>query len=337
MLPRLVARVEITNAQGEFDSQNPSPRAGDTLDSVRIAFTVEKSLEAVPNKATIRLWNLSRRTLDRIQGTVRKRIEWTPEEKAALLAAGASAQPVEITYDNAGLASIRLSWGYVGADSMTAFPPVSIGFIGASSRMREVTEGRDRILEIDAEDAGQLLGAGRSKKAFGPRTNVIAIIEELIHAIGLTVDTAKLENSLRSALLARGIPSTSLIQIGPYNCSGSPAATLLREIFGGLNIQWSVQDGEFLLLDQNTVLAGYEPLRLGGDSIFNQPQRLAANQMIVQTWASAEARPGRAVLFDADDIGAQYRIDRVKHDADTFSGGSSEVTLAAIQTIVGLF
>jgi hypothetical protein len=78
-------------------------------------------------------------------------------------------------------------------------------------------------------------------------------------------------------------------------------------------------------------------LLLTADSIFNQPQRLAANQMIVQTWASAEARPGREVRFEADDIGAQYRIDRVKHDGDTSSGGTSEVTLAAIQTIVGLF
>jgi len=338
-LPRLLARVEITNGGGTFDSQNPSPTRGDGLDEARISFDVERTLDPSPNTAKIRLWNLSQETIDLITGTVRKRIEWTAEEKAELAALGASSAPIEAVYDNSGLASVRLSWGYAGADPTTPFPPLSVGFIGESSKMTDASDGLDSILEISASDGGQLLGAGRLQKSYKRNASLVTVVGDLVRACGLSIDEDRLGTAMEAALFARGIPVSDLKLLTGYNAATAPAADQVNSIMDGLALRWSIQDGEFLLLDTNTVLAGYPPLVLTQEtfSLFGNPERLEAQQMRARTWASAEARPGRQVQIQATDLGTQYRIDRVRHSGDTYSGGESVVTLDAIQTIPGVF
>lgn len=338
-IPRLIARLEITNAQGQFDSQPPGATRGDGLDVARISFSVTKTLSSTPNTGEISIYNLSDATIEKITGTVRKRIEFTAEEKAQLLAAGASAAPIEVTYDNAGLASVRLSWGYAGQDQGSAFPPMSVGFIGCSSSMREVSDGLTKRLVIQAEDGGQLLGAARLKKAYKAGANFVDILVDLINACGVTVDRERLKEAMEAALRARSIPATSLTTLRGYNASTQPAATLIKTIMDGLGLRWSIQDGEFLLLDSDTVLAGYPPIILSNAnySLFGNPESLEAGQKRASTWATAEARPGRQVTIVSDNVEAQYRIDSVTHRGDTYSGGSSELTLDAIQVIPGVF
>jgi hypothetical protein len=338
-LPRVLARLEVTNGAGTFDSQNPAPSRGDGLDSARIAFEVTKTLEPTPNTAIVRIWNLSQATIDRITGTVRKRLEWSPTERAELAAAGLAATPIEVVYDNSGLASIRLSWGYAGADPTTPFPPLSVGFIGASDSITVESDGLDSVLVIKAEDAGQLLGAARLLKSYKAGTSTVDILADLITACAVQVDKAGLEAAMGSALTARGIPVGKLVQLTGYNASGTPAAQQVKAVMDSLELRWSVQDGEFLLLDSSTVLPGYLPLILSAEAgtLFGTPERLEAQQMRARTWANAEARPGRQVLIEATDLGTQYRIDRVRHTIDTYSGGQSTVTLDALQTIPGLF
>jgi len=341
--PRLLARVEITNAQGLWDSQNPNPRLGDTLDSVRISFEVRKTLESTPNTAEITIWNLSPATVNRITGTVRKRLDWTPEQRQQLVAAGADSTPVELVYDNAGLASVRLSFGYEGASQTTSFPPLSLGFLGASSAITSITDGVDSQLVIKCEDAGAMLGAGRptrggsSPVSYAPGTPFATVVKGLVNALGLTINEATLTNTLRSALLSRDIPLSNLIIASPYNATSATAAEQLRTVFDGLELRWSVQDGEFVLLDSFDTLAGFPPLVIAGDSLHGQAETLESGEQRVRTWANAEARPGREVRLQSDLLGAQYRIDSVETSGDTYEGGETSPTLSEIQTVQGLF
>jgi hypothetical protein len=94
-IPRFVARFQVTNGGGTFDSQAPGRLRGDGLDVPRIKFTVRKTLEQAPNTAEIEIFNLSKTTIDSILQRVVKRIEFSPEERAQLAAAGASSMPIE--------------------------------------------------------------------------------------------------------------------------------------------------------------------------------------------------------------------------------------------------
>lgn len=335
--PLFQARLQVTNGGGTFDSQGTTELRGDGLDVPRIEFTVNKTLDPTPNTAEIRISNLSQATLDKITGTVTKRIEFTPEEQAQLAAAGASSQPFEVTYDNFGLGSIVLSWGYAGSNPGSPFPPLSVGFIGASSRMA-VERGLTTVLKIDAEDGGQLVGAARLVKSYKAGTNTVDILVDLINACGLTVDKAKLEAAMLQSLQRDGFSPSKIVQIRGYNAA-HPAAELIRSIMTARKLRWSVQDGEFLVVGPDTVLAGYPALSLSttDGTMLGKPEQLEAQQLRARTNANAEARPGREVDVQATGINAQYRIDSVKHTGDTDKGGESEVTLDAIQVIPGLF
>lgn len=336
--PLFQARLQLRNALGLFDSQGLVPLSGDGLDVPRIEFTVNKTLDPTPNTAEIKIHNLSATTLDLITGTVRKRIEFSFADTAILLAAGASATPLENTYDLFGLASIVLSWGYAGTDPTSPFPPLSVGFIGCSSNMT-VERGLSSVLIIKAEDGGQLLGAGHLHKSYIPGTSTVDILVDLINACGLTVNKPILEAAMVQALGLRGIPPTKIAQIRGYNAGTSPAAAQIRSIMEALQLRWSVQDGEFLLVDSDTVLAGYEPLILSADlgTLLGKPEKLEALQLRARTHANAEARPGRQVTVIAENVNAAYRIDSVTHKGDTNTGGESAVTLDAVQVIPGVF
>jgi hypothetical protein len=336
--PQLRVRLEVTNGGGTFDSQGTSAPRGDGLDVPRIEATVNKTLDSVPNTAEIKIYNLSDKTIDLITGTVRKRLEFTPAQQAELLAAGASAQPLEVTYDNFGLGAVRLSWGYQGTDPRSPFPPLSVGFIGASSDMTRVP-GLSGVLVIKAEDGGALLGAGRLSKSYKAGADTVDILGDLINACGISVDRNKLRSAMQAALFQRQLPNSKLTQGRGYNAMTAPAADQIRSIMDALALRWSVQDGEFLLLDTNTVLAGYEPLQLSATdgTLLGTPEQLEAQQMRARLNANAEARPGREVFMQARGIAAQYRIDRVTHALDTKTGGTSVATLAAIQVVAGVF
>lgn len=345
MAPRLQARVQVTNGgttfgspgsevvegAGTFDSLSPVPVRGDGLDEVRISFSVTKTLDPAPNTAEVTLWNLSQERIDQICGTVRKRIAFSPEEKLQLEQAGASSTPIEQVYDNAGIAAIRLSWGYeAGA--------LSVGFIGGSTNITEETDGRDSRLVIKAEDGGPFLGAGRLKRYYRGGTDTVVIIRDLVQSCGLTVDEDRLRFAMQQSLISRGIAVGDLTQLTGYNAATTPAADQIRAVMDSLQIRWSVQDGEFLVLDGTSTLAGFEPLVLSAAdfTLFGSPKRLEAQQLEARTWANAEARPGRKVIVDALDLETNYRIDTMKTTGDTYSGGETVLTLDALQVIPGI-
>lgn len=334
--PRLIAQVKVTNGGGTFDSLAPAKPGAETI---RIAASVDKTLEQTPNKATIRVWNLDDKTIDKIQGVVRKRVEWTIEEREALRLAGASDAPITTVYDNAGIAAVELAWGYEQAAPGLPLPPLSVGFIGGSIRMDIEDDGEDSVLVMQCEDAGAILTAARLNKSYASGTDTITIVVDLINAMGLVVDEANLRNLMQSALIRRGIPIGKLQQIGGYNASGVPAAVQVRNIMKSQGLRWSVQDGRFLLLDRESVLPGYAPIELSAEkeTLWNNPRRQQSQDMSAVTWATPEIRPGRQVRVIAQDLDAQFRVDRVKHTIDTENGGRSVPMLAKLQTIAGVF
>lgn len=346
--PQLRVRCEITNGGGTFDSQGSEQVRGDGLDVPRIEATVTKTLDPVPNTAEIKIYNPSEATLDLITGTVRKRTEYTNADRQALYDLGLglsqdqiavlTAAPIETIYDNFGLGSVRLSWGYQGTDPLSPFPPLSLGFIGGSSNMT-VERGLTTVLTIKAEDGGQLLGAARLNKSYKAGADTTDILVDLINSCGLSVSRDRLNQAILAVLIGRNLPPTKILQGRGYNAMTSPAADQIRSVMTALGLRWSVQDGEFLVLDSNTVLAGFSALSLMPEdgTLLGKPEQLEAQQLRARTHANAEARPGRQVLVTARNIKAQFRIDRVTHSLDTKTGGESVVTLSEIQVVAGVF
>jgi hypothetical protein len=344
--PVLVARLRVTNALGLFDSLDPKPFA----EQVRIKATVTKNLESAPNKATIDLYNLSDIMTDLIRGVVRRRVEFSALERAQLMLAGASTIPVEITSDGFGLASIELSWGYADSASMLLIPALKTGFVGQSTNMHVAPEGNDKVLRIEAEDSGHLLGAAEvvqiaggvvplANKSYLAGTDVVDIMVDFINAMGVAVSKPILAAAVATEFLARGLPAAETkVGLGGYNASGS-ARDQLERFLKVLNIRWSIQDGQFLVLNGAGVALGYEPLVLSTalGNIVGEPERGEGTTLGISTFADADARPGRQTTVATDLIQAAYRIDQAVTSIDTYSGGSTKLQLDELLTIAGVF
>lgn len=344
--PICVARLRITNANGFFDSLNPIPGE----EQIRIRATVKRSLRSEPNSAEIEVFNLSPSTTTLITGTVKRLIEFTPEQKAELLAAGASAAPFEETSDNFGLGAVELSWGFMDSAAPDILGALAIGYIGQSSKMRSKREGNDVILTIEAEDGAHLLGsaellqqAGATSvpwvaKSYRTGTDVADIITDLVNAAGLTIDTDAVRLQIQRALLARGLPAAETKIIGGYNTSG-PVKPQLEQFFKAIGLRWSIQNGEILILDQTSIVTGLAPLVLSTEfgNVFGEIEQVDATRLAVSTWADPSAVPGRQVTVITPERAINCRIEEAVTEIDTRSGGQTNLQLDELLTIPGVF
>lgn len=344
--PICVSRLRLTNAAGFFDSLNqdfsgPQPR---------IRFTVTRSLRTEPNTAQIEIFNLAPLTSALVMGVVQSRTDWTATEKAQLFLLGQGASPIEVTSEIYGLGSVELSWGFMDSTAPAILAALSVGFVGQSSKMRLGPDGRDQILTIEAEDGGHLLGAGEAiqiagagfvpftGKSYTTGTSIIDIIADLVAACGLTVNKAVLLAQVQNAMLMRGLPPADIMIIGGYNASG-PARPQIEQFMTALNLRWSVQNGELLILEPTSVLLGYPPIVLSEDlgNVFGEPEPIDATRMAVTTWAQPDATPGRMVTLITPARTASYRIEVSETEVDTNSGGETRLELDELQTVPGVF
>lgn len=344
--PSCVARLRITNAAGFFDSLNPDPLGAQP----RIRAEIVRSLRTEPNTAKIEIFNLAPLTSALLTGVVQSREEWTPTQISQLFLAGQAGTPVEVTSEVFGLGAVELSWGFMDSVAPNILAAVKVGFVGQSSKMRSGPDSQDQILTIEAQDGGHLLGAGEAVqiagggvvpfvgKSYTTGTNIIDIIADLIAACGLTVNRPALLLQVQTAMLARGLPPADLVILGGYNASG-PARPQIEQFMNALNLRWSVQNGELLILDSTSVLLGYPPIVLSSalGNILGEPEVVDAGRMAVRTWAQADAAPGRAVTLITPTRTANYRIEVASTTLDTNSGGETRLELDELQTIPGVF
>jgi hypothetical protein len=337
-----VARVKVLNPLGFFDSLNPVPFGP----LGRIRFSVSHNLNNEPNTAVIELFNLSPDTVAKIGGVVKSRKNWTPEERAQLALQGKLGIPPEIIADGFGQGAVELSWGYADSETMQVEAVLSVGFRGQSTLMNMIHEGNDRVFTIWAEDGAQSLGAAEAVQLAGPGevpyqgksyaggTDITDIVADLVNAMGLSVDNGTLAAAIAESMVARGIPPAETKILGGYNASG-PARPQLEQFLSALQLRWSIQDGEFIVLTQAGVLPGYAPVVLSTalGNIIGEPETKQAGKLGITTFASTVAKPGRPASVLTARVAAAYRIDTSLTEGDTSSGGETRLDLDELLTL----
>ena len=335
-----VARAVITNEAGSWDSLGPDGT------SPRMKGKATFSLKEDPNELALEIYNLAPETVQDITGKVSVRHDWTPAERAELMAKGASTAPFETTSAGFGLVNVELSYGY--ADSQDLSRPAIIAalsqaFVGQiASGPTVVTSGQDQIVTMLALDGGQALGAGEvvqqagggaaayRGKAYEPGTRIADILADLINSLGLGADANNLDAQIVQALAAKypGAKST----IGGGRNSSGPAAPQIRQLMTSLDLRWTIQAGEFIVLDDNSVIPGFPPIILSSElgNIVGQPKRVGGDKLEVSTTANTEVLPGRPLDVSTETIQTSYRVDESSTPFDTYSGAQTDAKLDAL-------
>jgi hypothetical protein len=330
-VPVHTARVTVVNTTNTWSSV---PSVAGT-EGVAITWKVAKSSTDSPNTASITLHNLNDKSVASICDMVRTPITWTPAQLIELMLAGASEEPTEITHSNLGIASVTLEVGNVGE-------PLFVWYTGQSTQIETDRDNPDTTLTLVCADHGDGVGAGQifPPKTYAAGTATVAVIVDLIHAMGLGVDRSRLETEITAGAARLGKVVTSVNKLlVPYTSAGSARAQL-DQFFGGLDLTWMVLDGQFYVLGYDQVLPGYEPIvfKPSDGTLLRSPRRITGGALEVDTVLRPGLIPGRAGIVQASGLGnTSYRLRALDSQGSTETGASVRCELAQIQTIPGVF
>lgn len=286
--------------------------AGKTFgDGIRITFDVTKSLDFSANQAQIQIYNLTEETRKKISGVVELRTQWTQGQRLQLSLAGANTDDPTLTYTNLGMAYIRLLAGYQG----------DLGLLmeGTSERIQHFAEPPNIVTLIDLGDNAIGIREGTINESWGPGTAAVDVIEALVNAMGANVAAAQKTRlaALNAQLTAIDFPKgVSLVgQAHPF----------LTEAMRLLEIDWSFQDGEFVILGKDEVLPEPPILLQERTGLVGQPRQLENDSVEVTALLDAGIKPGRAVQLLSRQVEGFFRVNTAKSTGDTHTGSNHTV------------
>jgi hypothetical protein len=305
-----VARLEVINARHTtiVDADRPH--------GLRIDFDILKSLKPEANTGIVVVWNLAPRTREKISAVVRRIVEFTEAEQQILRQRGASPEPLATYYDNLGIAGMRFSVGYAPPPGV----PRTLGSLleGSSERITHTRDGRDWRTEIALGDAEAVLREAMLFKSFQKGTPVIDVIAELVRALGSNLGPAQ------RALLSSKIEGNQGTVLHFGHAFSGNAYVYMQQFMKLLDVQWSLQEGEFVVLSNDPgelYTIPDPPLVVSSVSgMIGAPRRLEDDGVEVVMLCNSNAKPGRKLHLMSETITGLYRIEQVRHTGSTRSG-----------------
>lgn len=296
---------------------------------LRVKFKVSKSISADPNRAAIKVWNLSKQSRDRAAGVVRRTIDFSSEfafiDGRLIEGADLGGGTAESVTTAGGLAYVKLSAGYNRAPSVI--------FEGSSSALDSSRDRVDWITEIAAGDGELGTQKGVANKSFGAGTVLVEVLAYLKKTMGFAIGGTAL--SLANATLPPGILNTTFF-------AGFAAVGRARDIFDALilsaDAQWFVDDGELWIVARDTGVLPGPPVTLSSlpdptaARLLGKPRRLESDGVQVRALLNPSIRLGRQVILVSGELAGQYRCESLEHDGDNRAGKFT--TTAELRSLV---
>lgn len=270
--------------------------AGLTFTELTVRFTVSRSLEREPNKASIEVVNLGEAER---QALVALNI-YVPRKTSS---AQAGASKATTNAGRLGRIPVELSAGYDQRHTLI--------FRGFLERADIEFAGADVLTRIEGEDGGVgFFGAGLSQ-SFPKGTRKTEVARALIQSLGVGLGNfAEVERALGSSTFPNGT-----VVYGPAHRN---LADLLRPF----RLRYSIQQGscQFQVIGAGVEGRRVQALRLAPDSgLLGWPKRASTGEVVVQTLMLPGADPGSYVVLATGDasLDRTYRIVRVETRGDT--------------------
>lgn len=244
-----------------------------------ISFEVEKSTKAEPNKASIRVWNLTqdhRRQLEAM--SVRR---------------------------GQGRIKVELEVGYGGTEQ------TGLIFRGDFRRAPSSAEGPDWVTELEGSDGGGAVLWSRVNRSFPAGTTVEAVVRACADAMGVGAGNSR-EVMARARLEGGGdtFPEGTVL-------SGS-AAEELGHLLRSIGLRYSIQDGVLQVLERGQALQSTAVRLSPQTGLIDTPVTNADGTVSATCLLIPDIYPGRQVRFDGVDQAGFYRVEKAKYQGDTF-------------------
>ena len=285
---------------------------------LRIAFEVLKTNDLQPNTGAVTIYNLAEDTRSSFTGKVARLLK----AKVGLGVIGGAVPDVEATAAASGAAYCKLSAGYGTAAAQI--------LEGTATTVESTRRGNDWRTTLTFGDGELGLRAGSLNQVFAPGTAFDVVIKFLIDSLGVYVDPA---------VLAQGLAGSASVRTDfpkGVTLTGSARAAL-EQFLAFVEVRASIQDGEFLILKDDSTTDDL-PVRLGIDNgLLEQPRPLEDGGYEVSALLTPELSPGRPVILDSKIAQGNFRVEQVNHRGDTHGAEwHSTAELADLSAIAGI-
>ena len=248
---------------------------------LRATFSVSKTSNKDPNKASVRIYNLN--SLHRMQLQFGAEIIATPE--------------------TAWNWPLTIEAGYVGSRSLI--------FSGDIRFVDTRREGPDWVTDIEADDGGKDYTGARLNVAFGPGTTVQTILIECAKALNVG-----LGNSAAQFAAARFRKGFVNFRKGVV-VTGLVSKTLDKYVTSA-GYKWSIQDGQLQVLGPDEALLDIAIKLDSKSGLIGAPERGEKGSLRATSLLQGAIKPGRRVEMQTLDVIGPYKVIDVNHSGDTW-------------------
>lgn len=266
-----------------------------------MSFSVKRTSSPEANTCTATIFNLNERNRLALTGQIRRKIDLTISLSDGFTIPLVAGNPTaEVTAAANQIAYLKLSAGY-GVEVQQIFE-------GSSHRIDVRHEDVDWLTTLEAGDGELGLRSGVITESFGPGTFLFPVVRKLVRTMGV------FEGNLTEDSLASAAGEHVDFPFG-FTAIGR-ASDVLRELLALLEVRYSIQDGEFLILDRDGALPD-PPLVLVGPELLSKPRRLEGDAAEIHVHMEPKLKPGRKVVVEALGLTGNFVCDQVTHVGDT--------------------
>ncbi len=286
------AEVGIQRAIVGDDSLSYQPQVPDELiRSLRVNFSIEKTIPGTPNRSTIQIYNLSEVSRDRIK-------------KPDLLTLKAGYDPLEV----ATLDEI---------------------FVGNIDYIKTDHQGPDIISVFECGDGGEAIRNAKLNLSIGPNVTVPEMINRAKNAIveQFSVDDSSGFGSILAGIVDRATndPQTEPIAASDSFLNGQAvfdkASNFLTKMTERIGADWSVQNNNIQLVPNS----GPPSVRVlnvvidinQNNGLIDRPIRNEDGIVTIKKLLTGDVLVGSQINLESESITGRYKALRVVHRGDT--------------------
>lgn len=184
-------------------------------------------------------------------------------------------------------------------------------------------DGADWVTKIQMHDGLRAYNYARITRTYPANTPYKVIVTDIASAMDLDMP---LFTPSAEALLQKQTP-------GSVSLSG-PAANELTRFLAPHGMEWSIQEGELVILRDKDVRSGdaivitEDDGMIGSPSYGNPDKKGRSPMLTVKCLPYPEIAPGKLISVESRDIRGVFRVEKVVHKGDSWGDGRETTTEA---------
>jgi hypothetical protein len=270
----------------------------------RVAFEIERSVRATPNKATLKLYNLSLAHQRQIEQS------------------GAAQVVIEVGHASTARGLEQIFRGELFRGGRGGTGASASGGAGSQPAIRSEVTPVEVVTHVEARDGGAAYQQARTARAYEPDVAIETVLRALIADVG--IGAGNVDDTVAA------IATTGATTFGEGFTSSGQASRELTRVLRTFGLRWSIQHGAFQALAGTTPLATQAVLLSPRTGLIGSPEPGTRGRVKARAILTPDIWPGRAVVVESARVSGRFVTRGMKSTGDSHANDwTSELELEA--------